>query len=590
MLILGVCNAGDSGACLLRDGRIVAAANEERFCRKKNIVTFPRRSIEYVLRCQKVEVDDIDWVGCGAWRGIDEIVTLPRLVKDVIDQIKHGEPSTAEFVLDRMRVTTSRDASAKEALISGLKSMNIPLEKLIFCDHHTSHAMTAFYCSPFEEATVFTADGRGDFRSVSLWSASREKGLELIDMATELTSPGAMYGFVTKLLGFVPDRHEGKVTGLAAHGKLTDAYGILRSGFWFDEERGEIRSRIGSRYRPFVSAQWPELTDWLSRFSREDIAFAAQKLLEETLVGFLRKHIGTKGAKTVNLCLAGGCMANVKLNYELSRLTPVKNIYVFPQMGDGGSALGGAIYVELLKGINRDFGLPTVYLGPEYDEVEILEALKSQKFSFKKVSAREKIDRAAEALVQGKVVGWFQGRMEYGPRALGARSILAGARNPDITEVLNKRLERSEFMPFAPVTTPEYAAKCFAGWQEDHVASKFMTTCYKCTPYLKQRCPAVVHVDDTARPQVVFRKDNPEYYEVVKGYIEKTGEPALINTSFNHHEEPIVNTPLDAVRSFLKNNVDVLILGDFIVEDRLKRKRRETVQVSNANHERGGEI
>lgn len=567
MLILGVCNAIDSGACLLKDGKILAAVSEERFVRKKNIAAFPKQSINYILQSQKLKPEDIDWIGCGAWNGIDQIKTLPHLIEDIIDQLENSTKDTKGILLDRIKATTTRDESFKKELFEGLESLGFPKEKVILCDHHYSHALTAFYCSPFEEAFVFTADGRGDFRSVSLWLASRKEGLKLIDMASELTSLGAMYGFITKFLGFTPDKHEGKVTGLAARGKKTQAYEILKSGLWFDEKKGRIRSRIGDNYRPFLSADWPELHKKLANFSRDDIAFAAQKLLEEILIGFLMKHIASKPDESVNLCLAGGCMSNVKLNYELSCLQPIKNIYVFPQMGDGGNSLGGAVNIALTKGKNIDhFDLPTVYLGPEYSNQDIKKGLDLQKVPYKLVSSKEKIKKAVEYLLDGKLVGWFQGRMEYGPRALGARSILAEATNKEITMILNQRLERSDFMPFAPVTIPEYAAKCFIGWKEDQISSRFMTICYQCNTYLKKKCPAVVHVDGSARPQVIFREQNQEYYDVVKFYIEQTGNPVLINTSFNNHEEPIVNTPSEAIKSLLKGNVDVLIAGNFIIE------------------------
>ncbi|MBI2196483.1 hypothetical protein HYU45_02605 [Candidatus Daviesbacteria bacterium] len=566
MLILGVCNAIDSGACLLKDGKILAAVSEERFVRKKNIATFPKQSIKYILQSQKLKPTDIDWIGCGAWNGVDQLETLPRLIEDVIDQLENSPKDTKDIILQRIKITGERDTAFKKELFEGLEDLGFPREKVILCDHHYSHALTAFYCSPYKEAYIFTADGRGDFRSVSLWSATRIEGLKFIDMATELTSLGAMYGFITKLLGFTPDKHEGKVTGLAARGKQTKAFEILKSGLWFDEEKGKIRSRIGDTYRPFISADWPEIHKKLAGFSRDDIAYAAQKLLEETLMGFLIKHIGSKSKGSINLCLAGGCMSNVKLNYELSNLPQVKSIYIFPQMGDGGNSLGGAINIALTKGNNiRHFGLPTVYLGPAYSNEEIKRVLESQKVSYIQVQSQDKIKKAVQFLIEGKLVGWYQGRMEYGPRALGARSILAEATDKEITQILNQRLERSDFMPFAPVTIPEYADKCFVGWRQDHISSRFMTICYQCTPYLKSKCPAIVHVDGSARPQVVFREQNPEYYEVVKSYIEQTGNPVLINTSFNNHEEPIVNTPTDAINSLIKRNVDVLIAGDLIV-------------------------
>lgn len=566
MFILGVFNATDSGACLLKDGEILAAVSEERFLRKKNIAIFPKNSIDYVLSTHNLTAKDIDWIGCGAWNGIDQNKTLSCLVEDIIDQLENNSKDAKDIILQRISVTCKRDADFKQELMVGLKSLGFSKEKIIFCDHHYSHALTAFYCSPYEEAFVFTADGRGDFRSVSLWQASRKEGLKFIDMASELTSLGAMYGFITKLLGFTPDKHEGKVTGLAARGRKTNAYEILKSGLWFDQKLGKIRSKIGDYYRPFISADWPKLHKEMAKFSREDIAYAAQKLLEEILINFLMKHIGFKPKNSINLCLAGGCMSNVKLNYELSRLQPIKNIYVFPQMGDGGNSLGGAINVALKKGKDiRYFSLPTVYLGPEYSNGEIKKELKLHNVSYTQVTYEDKINKTVEYIIKGKLVGWFQGRMEYGPRALGNRTILAQATKREITEVLNRRLERSDFMPFAPVTIPEYASKCFIDWKEDDISSRFMTICYQCTPFLKKKCPAIVHVDESARPQVIFREQNPQYYDVVKSYIERTGNPVLINTSFNNHEEPIVNTPSEAIKSLLKGNVDILVAGDFLI-------------------------
>jgi carbamoyltransferase len=565
MNILGICNTTDSGAALIVDNKVVAAANEERFTRKKLDRSFPRESINYVLGSQGLRVEDIDWVGCGAWNGVDDKTTLPRLIEDIFYQIDHEQDETRKQLLQRFNITVSRDDVFRQELFSNLIEMGFPEERVICCDHHYSHALTAYYCSPFEEAMVFTADARGDFRSVTLWSASRNNGLQMIDFATELTSPGALYGFVTKYLGFIPDRHEGKVTGLAARGKPSKAYDILKAGFFYDNESGRLRSLIGSHYRPFVSATPPSLSQ-LDQFSREDVAHAVQALLEEALISFLMRHLNAYQEKSVDLCLAGGCMSNVKLNLALSHLKPIRNIYVFPQMGDGGSALGGALNVAVNKGKITYFQMPTVYLGPDYSETAIESALTKHGLAFKKVTPHDKVRTVSELIAQGKIVGWFQGRMEYGPRALGARSILVEAADSAITDVLNARLKRSEFMPFAPVTIQAYASQCFVGWRPDQPAARFMTTCYPCTPLLRKKCPAIVHVDGTARPQVIFREDNPEYHDVIAAYIQRTGNPAIINTSFNHHEEPIVNSPTDAIASLRKGNVDVLAMGNYLVE------------------------
>lgn len=564
MKILGVCNANDSGASLIVDGRVVASANEERFSRRKLTSDFPNAAIEYVLAEGGLTIDDIDYVGCGAWNGIDTYAALPRLLEDAVAISGQGE-GAAKVVRERLNATLRSDHGAKMKFEAGIKELGVPSEKIIYCDHHVSHALTAFYPSPFEDAVVLVADGRGDFRSTTLWRASREGGLEILDSSSELASIGAMYGFVTKLLGFIPDRHEGKVTGLAAHGKPSLALQKLAEGIGFNSKTGRIEPKFGDWYKPFGSAEMPALVELLDEVPREDFAFAAQKLLEDVLRSYLVHHLANAGIETTNLCLAGGCMANVKLNYELLKLPQVKDIYVAPGMGDGGNALGGAINVSVKREGKKWIEMPTVYLGPQFSQQQIEASLNAAGIAFRTIGSSEKISLAAELINQGKIVGWFQGRMEYGPRALGSRSIMASAADPTINASLNERLNRTEFMPFAPATIDKLASRCFHEWKPEHVSPKFMTVCYTCSEWMATQCPATVHVDNTARPQIVSRPDNAEYYDVIERYAELSGRPALINTSFNHHEEPILLSPDDAVRSYRKNNVDVLIIGDCFV-------------------------
>jgi carbamoyltransferase len=564
MVILGVSNTTDSGAALIVDGKVLAAINEERIVRKKQIRAFPAESIKWVLGSQGLKLSDVDWVGSGCWKGIDQAETLPILVRDILSQVQAG--GDLGEVQNRVCVTTSRDLVFHKELHDNLIALGFRNEQICWYDHHYSHAATAFYPSPFENAFVFTADGRGDCRSVTLWEASRDKGLHLVDSASEMASPGVLYGYITKYLGFIPDRHEGKVTGLAAHGRKGPAYDLLHSVYHYDEAEKRIKTKIGDYYRPFASAVPPRLPEALQGIPREDVAFAVQKLLEDVLCSFLMRHIAGKPQGSVNLCLAGGCMSNVKLNYELSALPPVRDVYVFPQMGDGGAAMGGAMAVAAEKYGAQRFDIPTVYLGPGYDDAEIERVFKAEGVSYRKLNDAERTREVVELLAANKVVGWYQGRMEYGPRALGNRTILASATDASVNDVLNKRLQRTEFMPFAPVTIDKHAPRCFEGWQPDQVSSRFMTICYRATPLLAERCPGIVHIDGTARPQVVFREHNPRYYDVIEAYVAKTGNPALVNTSFNHHEEPIINTPNDAVRSLRKGNVDVLMAGNLIVK------------------------
>ena len=259
-------------------------------------------------------------------------------------------------------------------------------------------------------------------------------------------------------------------------------------------------------------------------------------------------------------------MGNVKLNYEFRKLPEVRNVYVFPHMGDGGLSLGAAMAATMDSGGKSNIPMPTAYLGPEYSDEHIRGRLDDAGLPHTRLEEDEISETTARLLSEGRIVGWFQGRMDVGPRALGARSILASATDQTINETLNRRLDRTEFMPFAPATIDTYASSCFQDWSPEDLSSQFMTMCYDCTPLLAEKCPAVVHVDNTARPQVVFRDNNPRYYDAIRAYVERTGNPAIINTSFNHHEEPIVNSPDDAIRSLLNRNVDSLIIGSYLVD------------------------
>ena len=566
MNFLGICNANDSGAAIIKDGKLIAAVNEERFIRSKLTRKFPINSIKYVLKEAELKIEHIDFIGCGAWKGIDFKETLPILNQDQLKKNKQGSYSQLK-AKERIQASKKVDFAIKNRLLEDCKKNGIPLEKIIFCDHHLSHALVAFYPSKFEEAVILVSDGRGDFRSTSLWIADRENGLKNIHTVSELNSVGAMYGYMTKILGYTPDRHEGKLTGLSARGKHTDLCNYLDKSIWFDKNTGQIETIYGDYYLPHIRADLPNLKKLLKNFSKEDFAFAAQFILEKVLIDYLTYYLKKEFPKRkINLCLSGGCSANVKLNFEINKIPQINEIYVSPAMGDGGNALGGAINCMIENSNQKKLDMKTVYLGPKFDQDTIIKVCNKYKLKHEILSADQKIDLAANFLNQEKIIGWFQGRMEYGPRALGARSILASPQDNNINNFLNKRLNRTEFMPFAPVTIDELAPICFENWNDQAECSRFMTTCYQCTPLMSEKCPATVHIDNTARPQVVRYDDNPDYHELIKRYYKISGRPALINTSFNHHEEPIVCSPEDAVRSFEKGNVDILFMENIMIK------------------------
>jgi carbamoyltransferase len=565
MKILGIFNGIDSGAALIIDGVVIAAANEERFNRNKLTREFPKASIEFLLNYAGLNQSEIDTIGVAALDGIEDSNMLYSFSTELAEKVKKNIYSE-KIALERVAATVERDALMKKDLFLGLKQFGFSIEKFTTCDHHLSHALTSFYPSSFEKALVLVADGRGGFKSTSLWLADKKTGLKQIHAVSELNSVGAFYSFITKALGFTPHRHEGKVTGLAARGTHTELCNVFVSCIRFDAASGNIICEYGDYYLPFIRAELPKLKKLLLNYSKEDIAYAAQYVLEKVLIEYLTFHVILNAPnETINLCLAGGIFANVKLNYEISRLKFVDSIFVAQNMGDGGIALGGAIHSMVSLTGNRTLKMPNVYLGPSFSENFIISECENSDVEYRVYDDQNIPIIIAKLLAEGFIIGWFDGRMEFGPRALGARSILASANNPTINDSLNERLNRTEFMPFAPVTISTLAEKCFQGWDSSDYAAKYMTTCYECKPVMLEKCSATVHVDGTARPQVVFEEDNQKYFNLIKNYYELTQQPCLINTSFNHHEEPIVCTPRDALRSFLKGNVDYLLLNNVLV-------------------------
>lgn len=560
--ILGVCNANNSGATLIIGSEVIACVSEERLTRIKNDRAFPQQSIDYCLDFAGLTISDIDYVACGAWGGLAEEY-LPQVIEEIQDAVLR-DSSAKEMINDRVRVAVERDIQYRNELVEKLLELGFQRNQISLHDHHLSHAYTAFYPSQFEEALVFTLDGRGDFKSATISKATRESGLELLSSTSMFSSLGAFYGFFTRYLGFTPDRHEGKVTGLAAFGDSSTCIEILRGMISYRD--GQIIANLGENFTSFLSGRLPELEAKLDKFEKVDIAAAVQEVTEEIVLAILKKYLHE--LKIKNVCLAGGVFGNVKLNQRILELEEVNHVYVFPQMGDGGNAFGGSLIKLYELGLELNYPMKTVCLGHEYKGEEILEELNNYKDKLTWVSVEDySIEKIAEDLSQGQIIGIFAGRMEFGPRALGSRSIIAQATDKEINNSLNDRLNRTEFMPFAPVTLEKYAHEYYIGWDTSHLCAHFMTVCYECKPKAVSETPAVVHVDNTARPQIINSTNcSPMYYNVLSAYHQLTNIPTIMNTSFNNHEEPIVCSPHDAIDSLLKNNVDYLIMEEYIVK------------------------
>jgi carbamoyltransferase len=365
-------------------------------------------------------------------------------------------------------------------------------------------------------------------------------------------SLGFFYGAATKALGFKPNRHEGKVTGLAAYKPpLPESDMFCRS---------IATCKDGELYTPYIYGSFPEMQKVLEKVGKEAFAASFQKRLEETLVDYVKYHLKLHPQKRI--CLAGGVFANVKLNQRIAQIPGVEEIFVFPAMADVGLSVGSAVYHEPAKKIRK---IRDVYLGPQYSEEEIRKELEANRVQYSKPSGLAKT--IAEKLIQGRVVARFDGRMEFGPRALGNRTIMYETKDPTVNAWLNKNLRRTEFMPFAPVTLKEHARECYIDVHKAWHSANFMTVTFDCTEKMRKDSPAVVHVDGTARPQIIDRDTNAGYYDIVAEYHKITGIPSLVNTSFNMHEEPIVCSPYDAIRSYQLGHLDDLVVGPFLVEN-----------------------
>src|SRR3989344_2357975 len=568
MYILGISNSIDSNVALLKDGKMIFAAGEERFSRVKMDDSFPERALHAALMYAGITLKDIDIVSYGWHKGFPEI-HLESYVARCNDIAAHGKEAR-ETMMERIRLETERCGKRRKVFDDRMEELKLK-GKVEYFDHHVSHAANAFFGSPFDEALVVTLDAAGDYRSSTV---SIGKGKELTELSCNFTFDGLgfFYGQITEYLGFKPHRHEGKVTGLAAYGDPKKCLHIMRQMIRVKD--GKIEGLLDQYFKPFFFGQKPALKAALSEHTREDIAAAVQQHLEDVVLAYIGHYLAEHG--THNLACSGGIFANVKMNQCIRNLKGVKDLFIFPQMNDGGLAVGAAYLSAIKHGITPE-KFTSAYLGPESNEAETQETFKrhAKDIRVTELQHKELVEKTVELIDKNTVIGLFQGRMEYGPRALGNRTILYHAKDRSVNNWLNERLRRTEFMPFAPVTTMELAPQCFIGWKPEHITTRFMTECYDVTPALREKAPAIVHVDGTARPQIIAREDNPFYYDLIEAWHRKTGSLCLINTSFNEHEEPIVCTVEDAVGSMLQDNVDCLVInGKYLVERTAPPKRK----------------
>lgn len=560
----------DASAVLLKDGEIVAAVEEERFNRVKHSAGFPSMAIRYCLKRAGIEIGEVAHIGIAQ-------VPSAHLINK-ITFVLHNRLMFTHQGLDRLRsaekIRNTKTVLA-EALQTDESALAMPFHNL---EHHQAHMASAFLVSPFEEAAVLSADGFGD-----LCSTMQGHGVGgRVDEIGSVMFPhslGLFYTAICQYLGFENYGDEGKVMGLAPYGESRHLEKMLEIVRPAGHNAFELNLEYFTHHISGIEMSWDEGTPYIGRIysnklcevfgpSRQpeeditshhrDIAASMQKCLEFHLFRILNDLHDRTGS--TNLCMAGGVAYNSVANGLILKNTPFREIFIQPAAGDSGTALGVAFHIwNTLLGNPRNYVMRDAYLGPENTEQELEAALRAFGAPYERFDDIE--DRAADLLAAGKIVGWFQGRMELGPRALGNRSILADPRQEQIKDVLNLRIKhRESFRPFAPSVQEEYLNEYF----EDAFESPFMLMVFKVRPEHRPKIPAIKHVDQTGRVQSVSKTTNPKFWNLIEAFRRRTGIPLLLNTSFNENE-PIVCSPQDALHCFATTQMDALVLGNFLL-------------------------
>ncbi len=562
---------GDAAAALVIDGVLVAAAEEERFNRVKHCAGFPALATAWCLADAGLTAADIDHVAIGRDPRANLGAKLRRTLRN---------PPSLSYLRSRVaNAAQVQDVKSRLVEALGVPAGDLRAE-LHHVEHHVAHASSAFHVSPFDEAAVLTVDGFGDYAS-TLLAHGRGTRLEVLDRVLFPHSLGILYTAITQWLGFPYYGDEGKIMGLAPYGDPERFLPQVRRLVDLDGPLFRLRLDYFTHHSAGVEMTWDDGSPTIGRIfspelerllgparvpkseltkDHEDVAAAVQRVLEEAYLHLVRTVQQRTGS--TRLCLAGGVALNAVANGMIRQQTAIEEVYVQPAAGDSGTAVGAAYQVWHTKlGQPRSFVMRHAYTGPGFDDAACFEAVAAAGLESEMLSDDTLFPYVAARIAEGDVVGWFQGRMEFGPRALGHRSIVADPRRADMKDILNARIKQRElFRPFAPSLLAEAAGD----WFEQDYTSPFMVMVYKTRLEKRALIPAVNHVDDTGRLQTVEREVAPRYYRLIEEFGKLTGVPILLNTSFNENE-PIVTTPQDAVDCFVKTRMDLLVLGNRVV-------------------------
>ncbi|MFH1559583.1 MAG: carbamoyltransferase [Patescibacteria group bacterium] len=568
MYILGIsCCYHDSSAALLKDGKIVAAAEEERFTRKKHDTAFPVNAINYCLKSQKISIDQIKYVGFYE----KPFIKFERILYQHLQMF----PWSLKTFLNSMPSWINEKLRVIRALRKKIKYKG----DVLFVEHHLAHAASSFFPSPFEKAAILTIDGVGEWTTTA-FGVGKKNSIELKKQIQFPHSLGLLYSTITAYLGFSVNNSEYKVMGLAPYGdmnkKTNPYYKKLKKVI---DVKPDGSFRLNMRYFRYhyldrmPSKKLEKLLngptakkDARMTSRHKDIAAALQLITEEVILKIL-SHIHEKTGRK-NLVLAGGVALNSVLNGKILKNTPFERIWIQPNASDGGTSLGVALFIyHNVLGRENRARQKHASLGPEFSTAQIKAFLKKRKIKHARFSSsRQLIKKTARLILDNQVVGWFQGRMEWGPRALGNRSILANPANPKAKALLNKKVKhREKFRPFAPVVPQDDASRYFDCDQPIPEPADFMLMVYPVKKKWREKIPSVTHVDSSGRLQTIRRFQNPLYYDLIKEFGRLSGIPVLINTSFNIRGEPIVCSPSHAYKCMMGTGIDYLVMDKFLI-------------------------
>lgn len=590
MDILGIsCYYHDAAAVLLRDGQLIAAAEEERFSRIKHDYGFPKNAINYCLEEGQISGKDLDYVVFfeKPFRKLDRI--LASVFGTYPKSWKVFRESMITWVLDKLWVASTLQ-----------NEIGVTKDKVLFSEHHLSHAASAFLCSPFDEAAIMTVDGVGEWVTAT-YGTGKGNDIRLFKQMDFPHSIGLLYSAFTAFLGFEVNEGEYKVMGMAPYGQpryVDKVWKLVRQNsdgsFALDMDYFSFHHSTDQTYNEkFVALFGEPRPTKLHFFTPEtgfpkyfgtppsnvneigkrnqhyaDIAASIQKVTEELILGMARELHKQTGMD--KLCIAGGVGLNSVANSRIIRETPFKDVFVQPAAGDGGGALGAALWAwSSLLGKPRTFRMDHAYWGREYRDAEISSFLKKNNIPHTRMESEDQLlDQVVDRLTKGKVIGWYQGRFEWGPRALGHRSIIADPRNPEMKDIVNSKIKfREPYRPFAPSVLAECAEKYFdLPHATSHYPARYMLYVVPVKQDQQSTLPAITHVDGTGRLQTVFRDQSARYYKLIERFGQATGVPVILNTSFNLKGEPIVTAPANAFNTFSKSEMDTLVLDNFVVD------------------------